>query len=171
MALEHFYLKHSNLWTRDKKHSKATKGKQQGGRARWRKQRVVNSECMRETLLVQLLHPHDPTPSQLLPVSAVLNPSPWDQCGPGHAGPPHACWTSSHQQHGHKQRWFVELKKQREAEFLTHWSHLGPGAAFLLFLLQLQREPRGARFWILAAGASSAFRVKWLHNSTSSPSP
>lgn len=75
MALEHFYLKHSNLWKKDKKHSKATKGKQQGGRARWRKQRVVNSECMRGTLLVQLLHPHDPTPSQLLPVSTVLNPS------------------------------------------------------------------------------------------------
>lgn len=28
MAVEHFYLKHSNLWTRDKNHSKAMKGKQ-----------------------------------------------------------------------------------------------------------------------------------------------
>jgi len=28
MALEYFYLKHSNLWKRDKKHSKAMKGKQ-----------------------------------------------------------------------------------------------------------------------------------------------
>lgn len=36
-----------------------------------KKQHVVNSECMRGTLLVQLLHPHDPTPLQLLPVSSA----------------------------------------------------------------------------------------------------
>lgn len=84
-----------------------------------------------------------PWPNALAALSCehrVLNPSPRDQCGPGHAGPPNACPTSSQQQHWHEQRWFVELKKQTEAQFLMHWSHLGPRAAFLFLLLQLQRE-------------------------------
>lgn len=69
---------------------------------------------------------------------AVLNPSPWDQCGPGHAGPPNA----SQEQHWHQQRWFVELKKQTKAWFMTDWSHLGPWTAFLFLFLQLQQEQR-----------------------------
>lgn len=131
VALEYFHLKHSNLWKRDKKHSKATKGKQQGRRARWRKQRVVNSECMRGTLLVQLLHPHDPMPLQLFPVSRVLNPFPWDQCGPGHAGPPNACRTSSQEQHWHKGGlWNSRIKQKRNFWRTDHtWAHGLPSSS------------------------------------------
>lgn len=109
MALEYLYLKHSNLWKRDKKHSKATKGKQYGRRARWRKQHVVNAECMRGTLLAQLLHPHDPMPSQLLPVSRQCPTLP-PETNVAQDTQDHP--TSSQEQHWHQARWFVELKKQ-----------------------------------------------------------